>query len=249
MPRDLRIGLVGPLPPPSGGMANQTRQLARLLGQEGAEVEIVQVNAPYWPHWIESVRGVRALFRLVPFLFRLWRVGGPSATVSRDGQFRLGLASCLRRRPSGSRAAADTVVVNYRGGDAEEFFDGPFLWVRPTLATRARSVIVPSRFSAAGVRRFDLTAEIVPNVIDLSPLFPRSARIRANRSDQPHLIVTRNLESIYDILPRCVRFQVVRRQFPGAKLTVAGSGPKLADLQSSATPWELHPHRSRAARQ
>jgi len=27
----LRIGLIGPLPPPSGGMANQTRQLGELL--------------------------------------------------------------------------------------------------------------------------------------------------------------------------------------------------------------------------
>jgi hypothetical protein len=27
----MRIGLVGPLPPPAGGMANQTRQLAELL--------------------------------------------------------------------------------------------------------------------------------------------------------------------------------------------------------------------------
>src|SRR6185503_11237 len=47
--RDLRIALVGPLPPPSGGMANQTQQLARLLGEEGVKVEIVQVNSPYRP--------------------------------------------------------------------------------------------------------------------------------------------------------------------------------------------------------
>ena len=32
----LRVGLVGPLPPPAGGMANQTRQLAELLDAEGA---------------------------------------------------------------------------------------------------------------------------------------------------------------------------------------------------------------------
>jgi hypothetical protein len=34
---NLRVVLVGPLPPPSGGMANQTRQLARLLGESGAD--------------------------------------------------------------------------------------------------------------------------------------------------------------------------------------------------------------------
>ena len=43
---DLKIALVGPLPPPAGGMANQTRQLGELLRGEGAEVEVVQVNAP-----------------------------------------------------------------------------------------------------------------------------------------------------------------------------------------------------------
>jgi len=38
-----RIGLVGPLPPPAGGMANQTRQLAELLEREGAKVTLVRV--------------------------------------------------------------------------------------------------------------------------------------------------------------------------------------------------------------
>ena len=50
--RPFRLVLVGPLPPPSGGMANQARQLARLLSDEGLEVRMVQTNAPYRPRWI-----------------------------------------------------------------------------------------------------------------------------------------------------------------------------------------------------
>jgi len=49
---------VGPLPPPEGGMANQTRQLANLLGGEGIPVEIVRNNVPYSPRWIADLRGV-----------------------------------------------------------------------------------------------------------------------------------------------------------------------------------------------
>jgi len=45
----LRIALVGPLPPPAGGMANQTLQLAALLRVPGASVELVQVNPPWRP--------------------------------------------------------------------------------------------------------------------------------------------------------------------------------------------------------
>ena len=35
MLRGLKLALVGPLPPPSGGMANQTRQLGELLAKRG----------------------------------------------------------------------------------------------------------------------------------------------------------------------------------------------------------------------
>ena len=47
----LRFGLVGPLAPPAGGMASQTRQLAELLRAEQASVCMVQSNAPYRPAW------------------------------------------------------------------------------------------------------------------------------------------------------------------------------------------------------
>jgi hypothetical protein len=57
----LRVALVGPLPPPAGGMANQTRRPAGELRQEGASVELVQVNAPYRPAWIGRVQGLRAV--------------------------------------------------------------------------------------------------------------------------------------------------------------------------------------------
>jgi hypothetical protein len=55
----LRIGLIGPLPPPSGGMAYQTLQLARLLRQDGVSVDLVRTNAPYRPAAIECVPQVR----------------------------------------------------------------------------------------------------------------------------------------------------------------------------------------------
>ena len=77
----LRVLLVGPLPPPAGGMANQTRQLAELLRAEGAQVEVVQVNAPYRPAWAERLKGVRALFRLLPYLLHLWRGCGRADVV------------------------------------------------------------------------------------------------------------------------------------------------------------------------
>ena len=82
----LRIALVGPLPPPAGGMANQTRQLAELLRGEGASVELVQVNAPYKPAWAGRIKGVRAAFRVRGFA---------SSQVGPVGRWAISLARSL----------------------------------------------------------------------------------------------------------------------------------------------------------
>ena len=80
--QSLRIGLIGPLPPPYGGMANQTQQLSELLAAAGAKVTLVQVNAPYRPSWTGNLPGLRSLFRLVPYLMALWRAAGSNDFVS-----------------------------------------------------------------------------------------------------------------------------------------------------------------------
>ena len=76
MARPQHIGLVGPLPPPFGGMANQTWQLAELLRSEGLTVSLVQTNGEYRPRWISRVPVLRAFFRLIPYLFALWHQAG-----------------------------------------------------------------------------------------------------------------------------------------------------------------------------
>lgn len=224
--KGIRIGLVGPLPPPSGGMANQTRQLARLLGEEGLDVELVQVNAPYSPAWIGALRGVRALFRLLPYLIRLWRVAGHVRLIhvmaNSGWAWHLFAAPAvwvawLRRVP---------VIVNYRGGEADQFFAQQFRWVKPTL-TRASAVVVPSGFLEAVFNKRDVAVQIVPNIIDLSRFYPVPFAVKGE-----HVVVTRNLEDVYDIPTALRAFALLRQQLPDARLTIAGSGPRLAMLQA-----------------
>ena len=116
--RGLRIGLIGPLPPPSGGMANQTRQLAELLNAAGATVTTVQVNAPYWPQWITKIPGVRSVFRLVPYMATLWLVAGRTDVF--HVMANSGWSGHLFAAPSIwiARIRRVAVVVNYRGGEA-----------------------------------------------------------------------------------------------------------------------------------
>lgn len=229
----IAIGLVGPLPPPSGGMANQTRQLARLLEEAGLAVELVQVNRPLRPAWLERLRWVRAILRLMPYVVRLWRCAGRADVM--HVMANSGWSWHLHATPAIwiAYARGIPVIVNYRGGEAGAFLARQAAWVRPSLR-RAFAVIVPSGFLASLFGRFEVPTEIVPNIIDLSRFRPEPAR-RAGH----HLIVTRNLEDLYDIGTALRAFAQIGRAFPDATLTIAGSGPRLPDLQRLARELDI----------
>src|SRR5262245_8656437 len=220
--KDFRIALVGSLPPPPGGVALQTQQLARLLKQDGVHVEVVQTNAPYWPRWIGSVRCVRALCRLLPYLLKLWSASGRvqlfHVMANSGWAWHLFAAPAvwvakIRRIP---------VTVNYRGGDAAEFFKQSFFWVRPTMWMSDQR-LVPSGYLEQVFRRFGLSAEIVPNIIDLNRFTPRPSKFA--RRDNPHLVVARNLEPLYDIGTALRAFAIIRHTRADARMTIAGGGP------------------------
>jgi glycosyltransferase involved in cell wall biosynthesis len=235
---DLRIGLVGPLPPPSGGMANQTLQLAKLLRAEGATVELIQVNSPYSPSWIGSIKGIRALFRLVPYLISLWRAAQKvdlyHVMANSGWSWHLFAAPAIWI----ARITGKPIVVNYRGGEASDFFDKAFSWVKPSL-DRADAIVVPSGFLEEVFEKRGFSSFIVPNIIDLSRFSIEKNKAAALTSDFPNILVARNLEPIYDNATVLRAFQIVRRTLPTARLVIAGSGPERQALEKLAIELEL----------
>ena len=224
----LDIGLIGPLPPPSGGMANQTRQLAELLTAAGATVTTVQVNAPYRPRWVARVPVLRSVFRLMPYLAALWRAAGQVDIfhIMANSGWSWHLFAAPAVWVARSRGIA--VVVNYRGGEAAEFLQRAGVWVRFTMR-QTRALVVPSGFLQGVFARSGMSAGIVPNIIDLSRFCPRDPA----RTGAPHLLVARNLEPLYDNLTAIRAFQMVKASFPQARLTIAGNGPDEQGLRKS----------------
>ena len=224
----LKIGLIGPLPPPAGGMANQTRQLAELLGREGANVTVVQTNAPYRPRFVASLRGVRGLFRLVPYVVRLWRVTAQVQVVHVMANSGWSWYLCAAPAIWIAHRRGVPVVVNYRGGEAQAFLARAGRSVRRTLR-RAGALIVPSGFLKEVFAGHGLPAAIVPNIIDLERFHPAPDN---ERPGTRHLIVARNLEPIYDVPTALRALALIRKSLPDVRLTVAGSGPELAALEA-----------------
>lgn len=222
-----RACVVGPLPPPSGGMANQCEQLVRLLEHEGAEVCLVRTNSPYRPSWVGGVPVLRAGFRLLPYLFRLWQGVGQSQVVHVFANS--GWAWHLLAAPAlaVARLRGVPAIVNYRGGLADEFLSRAPRLVHRQLASAAARV-TPSVFLQRVFARHGLSAEAIPNIVDLSRFPPQPFR---DPITAPHIVVTRNLEAIYDIPTALRTFAKVRQFWPLARLSVAGSGPDLSALQ------------------
>ncbi len=228
VPARLRVGLVGPLPPPAGGMANQTMQLARLLREDGVAVELIQVNAPYAPAWIGGIPAVRAVFRLVPYLARLWRAAGRCdlfhVMANSGWSWHLFAVPAIWI----AQLRGTPAVVNYRGGEAEPFLRRSAAAVRFTMR-RAAALVVPSAFLQQVFARFGMPARVVPNIVDLARFHPAEAAPATL-----HVVVARNLEPIYDIATALRAFATVAARHPDARLSVAGSGPERARLEALA---------------
>lgn len=207
-------------------MANQTRQLSELLRQAGAEVTLVQTNAPYRPSWVKSMPVVRALFRLLPYLRDLWRMAGRCDVVHLMANS--GWSWHLFAAPAIwiSSWRGTPVVVNYRGGEAREFLERAQRVVRASMRKTA-ALVVPSAFLEGVFKKFGMPSTIVPNVVDLALFHPRGARV----SQAPHVVVARNLEPLYDNATAMRAFALLRKRFPSARMTVAGSGPEETRLR------------------
>lgn len=224
--KELTIALVGPLPPPEGGMANQAKLLSSRLGQSGVNVFFVRTNDNYRPAWIENIKIIRAGFRLLYFILDVWK------TASRVQLFHVlsnsGWSWYLYSMPviMIGRLKKVPVIINYRGGGADEFFKMSWRWVKPAMQ-KASMITVPTVFLQQVFTRWGVHTEIVPNIIDLDLFFP--AEIEKNQEAKKlesslHIIVTRNLEKIYGNDIAIKAFHLILKDFPTARLTIAGSG-------------------------
>ncbi len=57
-----------------------------------------------------------------------------------------------------ARIRGKPVIINYRGGEADSFFNKSFSWIKPSLS-KADAIVVPSGFLEAGVSKARLLDE------------------------------------------------------------------------------------------
>ncbi|WP_286264202.1 glycosyltransferase family 4 protein [Thalassotalea atypica] len=224
-----KVVIVGPLPPPAGGMANQTRQLATFLTNENIDVDIVQVNASYRPAWIGKLPILRAGFRLLQYKSALKNQLKDADIVhimaNSGWSWHLFAAPAIKVAKTFNKP----VILNYRGGYADEFFKKSWHYVKRTIDL-VDEIVVPSPFLQEVFDGYGKIAVIVPNVLNQQ----RFNTLERTAARKPTVIVTRNLEAIYDVGTAIKIFANIRHQYPEAELKIAGTGPELASLTALA---------------
>ncbi len=228
MSAGLSIGFVGPLPPPPGGMSNQTRQLADSLGAEGIDVRIAATNAPYRPAWIGKVRGVRGIVRLVPFRRALRALAGNVSVMHVMSNSGWAWFLCAAPAVDAGVRRGIPVIVHYHGGLAREFLAKSAARVVPKLR-RASAVVVPSRFLQEVFGEYGVESHVIPNGVNLDLFRLGPERVQDGRGVS--IVITRNLEAVYGIDTAIRAAAILRNEFPDLVVSIAGAGPHRAALE------------------
>lgn len=230
------ILLVAPKAPPYGGMAVQADLLEQKLRTDGNSVVFFPSNLPLprWLWWIDAIPGIRPFVRSAVICCRL------PAQIRRADVVHVLAASWiyffLVVCPAIilSRAHGKRVVLNYRAGNAGEFFSC-LGWAIKPIFKLADSVTAPSEFLAEIIRqRFSVKVDIVPNISDRSAF-----QYRKRTVFQPKLLSTRHLEEIYDIESVLRAFRLIQEKHAAASLWIAGTGSQEEYLRSLVARWKL----------
>lgn len=236
---DKTICIVSPFPPPYGGMAIQARKLASFLEGSDMKVVAVKTNAdlPNNLHFISKVKGLRTIASVLAFLRNLNKnLPQVEVVYFLTGFFNfffwvtypaLILIKLHRKK----------IILSARGGEARLFFQKYGLLVKPILK-RVDAISAPSGFLKEAFNEvLGLDAVIVPNIADFNQF-----KFRQRKPIQPRLLVTRSLETIYNVDCVIKAFKRVHDCFPESSLGIVGDGSQRAVLEKLVAELNLTDH-------
>jgi glycosyltransferase involved in cell wall biosynthesis len=227
--RGREVLLIGPKVPPYGGMALQARLMQALMNQEGIPADFLASNLPFPKPLavLERTRGIRPFLRSAVFCCTLWNKLRRVEVVHILACSWLYFFVVVCPAVLISRLRRKRVILNYRGGEADQFFS----WYGPLLKPffrMAHVVTAPSKFLVEVIgRRIGVAVQVVPNIVNFD-----SFRYRERETLQPKMVVTRHLLWLYDIESVIRAFAEVQKRYPEASLRIVGTGDQESNLKN-----------------
>ncbi len=219
------VAIVGPIPPPYGGMALQCGALRDNLLREGVYAMIIPANPPLFLG-LAKVRLLRTFLQTLVYLCRLVRVIPQVSVVHILAASYFYFFARVAPAVLLSRLLGRRVIVNYRGGEAFRFLSKYGRLARPVLRL-ASFITVPSRYLEKCFLEQGFACAIVANPIDLLRF-----KFRSREQLRPRLVVTRNLEPMYNVEMALRAFAIVKRAYKNCRIDIVGTGSEESKLKT-----------------
>lgn len=224
----VRLVIVGPSLRKMGGQAVQADLLMRNWQHDSSITATFVPTDPEFPSfisWMESVPLLRTLVRMPIYWGRLWQAVRQADVVH---MFSASYWSFLLAPTPAwiiSRVHGRKTILNYHSGEARDHLRRSVL--SRAVVRRMDKCVVPSAFLQHVFREFDMSAEVVPNLVDLSQI-----QYRERKPLRPVIICTRGFEPYYAVDDVVRAFAVVQRECAEAKLILVGSGSQERQIRT-----------------
>ena len=231
----IRVLVVAPSLDIVGG---QSRQAARLMERLKPEPDLEIGFLPHNPRLpgilrsLQSIKYVRTIvttfYYIVLLLLRVHKYDIIHVFSASYYSYLLSVVPALFI----SRLYRKKSIVNYRSGEAEDHLAN-WRTAVPTLRW-ADEIVVPSGYLVDVFARYGLRARAIYNIVELDRFV-----YRERHPLRPVFLTSRLLEPLYNVACVLRAFAIIQKQYPDARLTIAGDGYLRADLEALARDLKL----------
>jgi glycosyltransferase involved in cell wall biosynthesis len=228
-----KILIIAPALPLVGGQAVQAQRLLRNFEREPhLEVDFEPINPQFAPR-LQKIPYLRTVVTTLKYLFDLLRKIPRADIVHIFSASYYGFVLSVVPAVLLARVFGKKTIINYRSGEAENFFRGwgrHFLWA----LRMADAVVSPSGYLVDVFAKFGIKGRSIFNIIDTDKF-----NFRERETLRPIFLSNRILESLYNI--ECIfrAFQIIGEKFPEARLIVANDGIERENLKRAAREMNL----------
>ncbi len=231
--KKIKVLLIAPALPLIGGQAVQAKRILNNFKEEShLQIDFQPTNPQYLPR-LQKIKFIRTVLTTVKYwfdlLFKVYKYDIVHIFSASYFTFvYVSIPALLISKIFGVKT-----ILNYRSGEAEDFFSGWGKIFLPLLK-RFDAIIAPSNYLVDVFARFDVKASAINNFIS------REKYIFRDRVPlRPIFLSNRILEPLYNIDCILKAFKIIQNRYPQAELTIAHEGFDRARLENVAKELNL----------
>lgn len=216
-----------------GGQSAQAERLVNALS-ESKEIEVgfQPINPKFFPS-LQRIKYVRTVLTSIKYLFDLF------SKIPRYDVIHIFSASyfsfVLNPTPAVmvAKLFRKKTLLNYHSGEAEDHLQR---WGKTAIPTIKKfdDIVVPSGYLVDVFEKFGLKARSIFNFVDMGKF-----AFRERNPLRPVFLSNRAFEELYNIPCTLRAFALIQKEFPDAKLLLAGDGSKKEEIKKLAGELKL----------